>query len=98
MKRLHEELLKIRYFVSILALVTLPLSLSAQTEEAKSEEEGELIELDPFTVNEEGDRGYGATHTVGGTRINSALADVPISVISLNKEVSKDPRGKPRGI
>ncbi len=90
MKRLHEELLKIRYFVSILALVTLPLSLSAQTEEAKSEEEGELIELDPFTVNEEGDRGYGATHTVGGTRINSALADVPISVISLNKEVIKD--------
>ena len=90
MKFINKNILTFRSFISILTLVALPLSLPGQTEEEESEEEGELIELDPFTVTDEGDRGYGATHTVGGTRINTALADAPISVISLNKEVIRD--------
>ena len=89
MKLINKNILTFRSFISILTLVALPLSLSGQTEEGESGEE-EIVELDPFTVTDEGDRGYGATHTVGGTRINTALADAPISVISLNKEVIRD--------
>jgi len=69
----------------------LPLSLTAQSDESgSSTDDSDIVTLDPFSVTSEGDRGYGSTHTVGGTRINTALEDAPISVISLNSEVIAD--------
>lgn len=62
----------------------LPLALVAQSDDE------EIVVLDPFEVTSEGNRGYGSTHTVGGTRINTALEDAAISVISLNSELIAD--------
>ncbi len=70
--------------------ILLPFSLAAQSEDSESSSDEEIITLDPYTVYSVGDMGYGATHTLGGTRINTALMDSPISVISLNKELFAD--------
>lgn len=50
-----------------------------------------IITLDPFEVlTDKGTRGYGSTNALGGTRINTAVADTPQAVISLNQEFLKD--------
>ena len=74
-----------------LAVMMLAGSVNAQSgEEATSEESEELIELSVFEVETTGDKGYGTTHTLGGTRVNIALENVPLSVISLNREFIRD--------
>lgn len=51
----------------------------------------EPVQLAPFEViTAKGTRGYGTTNALGGTRINTALADTPQAVVSLNQEFLKD--------
>jgi iron complex outermembrane recepter protein len=51
----------------------------------------EVVQLAPFEIAaDKGTRGYGTTNALGGTRINTALADTPQAVVSLNQEFLKD--------
>ena len=71
----------------ILALV-IPPSLVAQTDEGEDEEE--LVVLTPFEVTADKDRGYASLYTLGGSRINTSLNEVPTSVLVLNQEFLQD--------
>jgi outer membrane receptor protein involved in Fe transport len=57
---------------------------------AKPLTQEEIIQLSQFTVSATGDRGYNAANTVGATRINVAIKNVPISVVSLNPQFLQD--------
>lgn len=50
----------------------------------------ETIQLSAFEVTAAHDRGYASTNAVGGTRFNTAIVNIPQSVIVINQEFIKD--------
>ncbi|MBI5381798.1 MAG: TonB-dependent receptor plug domain-containing protein [Opitutae bacterium] len=62
----------------------------APTTPAPDVKSEEMIELSPFVVNTIGDKGYGTSSGLGGTRINQALIDSSMSITNLNKEFLED--------
>ena len=69
-----------------LASVFAPTSRAAETPDATKNEKPKetVIELSPFTVSAGTDRGYQATSTLAGSRLNTPLRDVgaPVSVLT----------------
>jgi iron complex outermembrane receptor protein len=57
---------------------------------ASTSEPPQPVQLSPFEVSEEKDRGYGTTHSVGSTRINVPIQDIPISILTINQEMVQD--------
>ncbi|MBI2497888.1 MAG: hypothetical protein HYV75_08265, partial [Opitutae bacterium] len=55
-----------------------------------TKEENEIVELSPFEVTAERDAGYAATNTLGGTRLNSAIANTPAALSVLTREFLDD--------
>ncbi|WED65340.1 TonB-dependent receptor plug domain-containing protein [Synoicihabitans lomoniglobus] len=53
-------------------------------------EDSEIVELSPFTINATEDKGYRATSTLAGSRINTSLKDVASSVSVVTAEFLKD--------
>ncbi len=50
----------------------------------------EVIELSPFTITAEADRGYQARSTLAGSRLNSELANVPAPITVMTKDFLED--------
>ncbi len=50
----------------------------------------EIVTLSVFNVTSQSDRGYGTTHTLGATRVNSAIIDTPTPIITVNSEMIRD--------
>lgn len=73
----------------ILALIPLFISapLLAQTAPPTP---SDVVSMSPFNVSSTNDHGYGVSNTVGATRINVALKDVPQSITVINAEFLKD--------
>ena len=74
--------------VLITALFT--SSLWPTTSLAQDEEDEDLYELSPFTVEDDEYIGYLATSTLAGTRLNTRLEDVGTSISVLTKEFLED--------
>ena len=80
--------------IVVLAAAASALSLPAQTVPAvtpgSNPPRSEVVELSPFTVSDDRDRGYQATSSLAGTRIRTDLKDIanPISVVT--KEFMQD--------
>lgn len=55
-----------------------------------SGESEEIYELSPFTVDASGDEGYRATNTISGTRLNSAIKDIPMPIEVITEEFLRD--------
>ena len=62
------------------------LALSAQ----QAEDDTEVYELSPFTVDETENVGYQATNTLAGSRLRTPLRDVGSSISILTKELFED--------
>ncbi|MDX2187180.1 MAG: hypothetical protein SFV32_09625 [Opitutaceae bacterium] len=60
---------------------------------AATENEEEIIELSPFVIEADKDRGYQATQTLAGTRIRTDLKDVGSSISVITKEFMNDVGG-----
>lgn len=74
-----------------LALLIVPLPPLFSAAPASSRPAEAPLQLAPFeVVSDKGTRGYGTTNALGGTRINSALADTPQAVVALNQEFLQD--------
>ena len=52
--------------------------------------ESEVVELSVFSVNADKDKGYGATNSIAGSRVNVPLREIPSYTISLNEQFLKD--------
>lgn len=55
-----------------------------------TEPQDEPVQLSPFMVTGQNDRGYNSVNTVGATRINSEIKNSPISVVVINQEFIQD--------
>jgi outer membrane receptor protein involved in Fe transport len=51
---------------------------------------GETVELSPFLVSRQRDRGYAARTSLGASRVAMDTGDIPASVISLNEQLFAD--------
>lgn len=84
----------------ISAAATLAWSLPAsaqQTNPPPAAETGEnqekpddVLVLSPFTVTTDKDRGYAATNAISGSRVNSAIKDLPIPMQVITSEFIED--------
>ncbi|MFZ9839915.1 MAG: hypothetical protein ACO3JJ_15450 [Opitutaceae bacterium] len=77
------------------ALATLPWAVSlGQTlpppPSAASAPASPVVQLSPFEVKTDGDVGYVATHTLGGSRLNTSLKDTPAIIDVFTKEFLLD--------
>ena len=72
-----------------IAALTLSGNLLLGQATAASPDEG-VTELDPFTVTATKTKGWGATASMGGTRINLPINDVPITIVVINREFMDD--------
>lgn len=62
---------------------------SAKTEDSEGKEK-DVIEMSPFVVNSENNRGYEATSAMSGSRLNTKLDDIAASVSVVTKEQLTD--------
>jgi iron complex outermembrane receptor protein len=68
-------------------------SLNAQVVNSSADEaekEAELVSLSPFEVKSERARGYISPNSVGATKVNTPLSDIPSSVIVLSRNLIDD--------
>ena len=65
-------------------------SLFAQTEDFEDEDSEEIYTLSPFQVVTSGDRGYMATNSISGTRLNMNIKDVPLNLEVITNEFIED--------
>jgi len=80
------------YVWKLTAAVTLPLilSLTAQAQTAATPPAGETIELSPFEVSAQDDRGYVASETMTGSRVATLIIDLPYAVNVMTSEFLED--------
>ncbi|MBC2607082.1 TonB-dependent siderophore receptor [Pelagicoccus albus] len=79
----------IRRLLRVMPLVaSVGFSLSYAQESEDPEEE--IHELSPFTVDASDDQGYRATNTISGTRLNSAIKDIPMPIEVVTEEFLRD--------
>ncbi len=64
--------------------------LAVFAQDTDSDIDDEIYELSPFEVSTEGDRGYYASNTISGSRINIALQDVPMPIEVITSEFMED--------
>ncbi|MDB6165612.1 MAG: fhuA 8, partial [Lacunisphaera sp.] len=87
--------------ISAAALLTWPLSASAQTAAtdqtapAKKDTDvktldSDVVVLSPFTVTTNKDRGYAATNAISGSRVDTAIKDLPIPMQVITSEFIRD--------
>ena len=50
----------------------------------------EPLQLSVFDVTTSRDEGYGSTYSVGGSRVNLPIQEIPSSIVSLNEQFLKD--------
>lgn len=79
-------------FVSFLAAASSALQAQAVLPAPASPRSGEeeIVQLSPFEVNSKADRGYLATATMSGTRLNSRIEDLAASISVVTKQQLQD--------
>ncbi|MEO6004787.1 MAG: TonB-dependent receptor plug domain-containing protein [Opitutus sp.] len=75
-------------FVALGLLATPPLV--AQTTSAPASGADETVVLSPFTVSTQKDRGYAATNVISGSRVDTAIKDLPLPMQVITSEFITD--------
>lgn len=65
-------------------------NLAESPDATAKEKEDEIVVLSPFTVNSGDDKGYLATNSVAGTRLNAPIKSVPMSLEVITSEFMRD--------
>ncbi len=71
----------------------LAASLPAQSEtpdKPTAAKDEEVIVLSPFTVSDKQTQGYQATNSIGGTRSNTPIKDIPLNIQVFTKDLAQD--------
>jgi len=82
----------IAFIVGIFAVATAPNSSAQdnpQSSTAKSTAD-EVITLSPFVVNADNDRGYQAQNTLMGTRLNTSINDLGVTLTTITEKFWQD--------
>ncbi len=86
-KHTHTSDSRRKHYPLIAAFAAVPF-LAFSQESAESDDE--VFELSPFTVDASEDVGYRAENTLSGSRLNTALKDVPAVIDVSTKELIED--------
>ena len=88
--RSRSGLLRPGFFLSLSVLAaSLPAQTAPGTKPAQPND-AEVIELSPFTVTTDKDSGYRASNSIGGTRSNTPIKDVPLNIQVFTKDLAND--------
>ena len=68
----------------------LAVSNAAEAQTTAAPVKEETVVLSAFTVDSSKDRGYRASNSIGGTRVNTALKDVPMNIQIVTEEFIRD--------
>jgi len=91
------------FLITAVATLAWPLAASAQqttsspaSEPAATspEKKDEVLVLSPFVVSTDKDRGYRATNSISGSRLNTAIKDIPMPIEVITEEFLKDTGSK----
>jgi outer membrane receptor protein involved in Fe transport len=74
---------------SLLCLFTVGAATSGAQETAPSSDES-VVELSPFEVSTQDDRGYRATNTISGSRLDTPIKDIPMPIEVITDEFIRD--------
>ena len=77
-------------FLALTGLLASPLPALAQATDDPAARRNEPLVLSPFEVTTERDRGYIATNTLAGSRLNTSLRNTPASISVLTKDFLDD--------
>jgi len=73
----------------VLALSGTSVRAQAQAD-APAQNDDETVVLSPFVVSSGSDKGYVATSSMAGTRLNTSLKDIPASISVVTKDMMND--------
>ncbi len=74
-----------------LALVaSLPMQAQTAEKPAAAPAGEEVVVLSPFTVSDRQTQGYQATNSIGGTRSNTPIKDIPLNIQVFTKDLAQD--------
>lgn len=84
--------LRFRRCLALVGGLFLAAAVPAQITPAQSPspDSQETINLSPFTVTAQQDRGYASANALGATRVNIPIVNVPTSIVVLNEELLRD--------
>jgi outer membrane receptor for ferric coprogen and ferric-rhodotorulic acid len=90
-----QQLLRRLALLGYCAVLPVVFAQSAPTKEEKSaaptpKVEEETLVLNPFVVSTEGDKGYRATNSISGSRLDTAIKDIPMPIEVITEEFMKD--------
>lgn len=78
------------FATTVVTILSAASTASAQSSSFEEEAEEQTVELSPFEVNSDSDRGYQAANTLAGSRLNTPLRDVASSVSVFNAAFIED--------
>ncbi|HVU23774.1 MAG TPA: TonB-dependent receptor plug domain-containing protein [Opitutus sp.] len=76
-----------------LGLLAIPLNTFAQASASSSDDrnaDDEAVVLSPFTVTTAKDNGYAATNSISGSRVDTAIKDLPVPMQVITSDFIKD--------
>jgi len=77
--------------ITSLSLILAVLSFSlTHGQESTATTEEDIFELSPFEVSAEGNRGYIANNAISGTRLNTSIQDLPMTLEVVTSELIAD--------
>ena len=82
------------FLIGAAALSTWPLAATAQqtsdTPVATKEDEDKVVHLSPFVVTTTKDKGYLATNSISGTRLDTAIKELPMPIEVITEQFLRD--------
>lgn len=66
------------------------IAQTAPAAAASVDADSETVVLSPFTVTTEKDKGYRATNSISGTRLNTAIKDIPMPIEVITEKFVRD--------
>ncbi len=72
------------------AVASAQIADSSATDTAPAADADEVVVLNPFQVTTEKDRGYRATNSISGTRLDTAIKELPMPIEVITEEFLRD--------
>ncbi len=79
-----------RRVVALIGVILAPGLAAQEAPPAEDQSDEDIIELSPFTVDTTADQGYRATNSISGSRINTAIKEIPMPIEVITEDFLKD--------
>lgn len=86
----RRNLPRVAAALPLLLAASLPAQSETADQPAAASANEEIVILSPFTVSDKQTHGYQATNSIGGTRSNTPIKDVPLNIQVFTKDMAQD--------